>query len=252
MFCCRHSEQCATFGWICETHFFGTFSPVSYVFLNSPHYPPPTISKLRIATIQDNYNPFPAPPPPSTLLPLRLGNQWAASAGETGLPRHKSHTHTILHPVSLLLFYPLFYTPLPSFSSSCPPPTFSCAPLASLLIPSYHRGAAASSFPLILASFCRSTSLCFYVPLGAFPLTLELQIEKKKMNENASISGKRKKKKQRPRIAEKFSCTRRVAKRVFCKTAVENAVSHTVHVTRRVPITQLFPVKWTSKGVQPS
>lgn len=73
--------------------------------------PPPTrpVSKLRIATIQDNYNPFPAPP--LHTLPLRLGNQWAASAGETGLPRHKSHTHTILHPVSLLLFYPLFYTP---------------------------------------------------------------------------------------------------------------------------------------------
>lgn len=54
-------------------------------------------------------------PPP---LPLRLGNQWAASPGETGLPRHKSHTHTIFHPVSPSF---ILFSTLPLFPSHCLP-----------------------------------------------------------------------------------------------------------------------------------
>lgn len=75
--------------------------------------PPPTVPKLHIATIQGNDNPFPSPP-----LPLRLGNQWAASPGETGLPRHKSHTHTIFHPVSPSF---ILFSTLPLFPSHCLP-----------------------------------------------------------------------------------------------------------------------------------
>lgn len=95
-----------------------------FIWISSP--PTPPVPKHHIATIQDNDN-----PPFSLPLPLRLGNQWAASQGETGLPRHKSHTHTIFHPVSPSF---ILFSTLPQFPPHCPPlpPIFCSSGLASL------------------------------------------------------------------------------------------------------------------------
>lgn len=60
--------------------------------------------------------------------PLRLGNQSAASQGDTELPRHKSHTHTTFHrdlPFFILLFPPF---PFSFLSLSVPHPLLLYSP----------------------------------------------------------------------------------------------------------------------------
>lgn len=87
-------------------------------------YPGP---ESRMASIQDNYN----PPPTDCLSGWRISGQ--PRREKTGLPRHKSHTHTILRPVVSPRYFILFSAlppllpPLPAQLPPSPPRCLSSA-----------------------------------------------------------------------------------------------------------------------------